>query len=114
MDREEILKKIEAVRNELAEDQFEIVKDKIVERKFHHHKSARKWFIGRVIEALRRKLMREIEFILEPVFNNQKEINLRLLEEVKKLKKEVADLQGGNDAKEHGSQNQDTHPEDQH
>lgn len=89
MERKEILEKIAAVRKELAEDQFAIACDKILERKFHHHKSNRKWFLGKSIERLRRKLMMEIEFILEPVLDTQREINLRLLEEVRKLKREV-------------------------
>lgn len=113
MERKEILEKIEAVKKELAEDQFAIIKDKISERKFHHHKSDRKWFLGKLIEALRRKLMMEIEFILEPLFDNQKEINLRLLEEVRRLKKDVSALEKSDDGKENDFQSQDSQPADQ-
>jgi len=113
MERKEILEKIEAVRRELADDQLAIVKDKIYERKFHHHKSDRKWFLGRLIEAMRRKLMMEVEFILEPWLDNQREINLRLLEEVKRLKNAVTTLEKTEDEKEHDSQSQESQPEDQ-
>ena len=92
MERQEILERIEAIKEELAEDQFGIIKNKILEKKFHHHKSNRKFLIGRFIEGMRRRLMLEIELILEPVLENQKEINLRLLEEIKRLKKEVLEL----------------------
>jgi hypothetical protein len=113
MNRKEILEKIETVRMELAEDQFHILRDKILERKFHHHKSDRKWFLGRIIEGLRRKLMREIEFILEPLFDNQKEINLRLLEELNRLKKDIAVLEKGDEGKDDDSKSQNSHPTDQ-
>ena len=111
MDRKEILEKIETVKRELADDQFKILEAKILERKFHHHKSDRIWFLGRIIEALRRKLMMEIEFILEPLHNNQKEINLRLLEEVKRLKKEMAALDRSDDGKTHAPQSQNSRQE---
>ena len=93
MDQKEIMERIDAIKTELAADQFDIIKEKILERKFHHHKSNRKLLFSRFIEGMRRRLMLEIELILEPVLDNQKEINLRLLEEIQRLKKEVASLQ---------------------
>ncbi|MCJ7580662.1 MAG: hypothetical protein MUP98_09015 [Candidatus Aminicenantes bacterium] len=93
MDQKEIIERIDAIKKELAADQFEIIKEKILERKFHHHKSDRKFLLGRFIEGMRRRLMLEIEMILEPMLDNQKEINLRLLEETRRLKKEVAAFQ---------------------
>lgn len=113
MERKEILEKIEAVKREMAEDQLEIIEAKIRERTFHHHKSDRKWFLGKLIEALRRKLMMETEFILEPLLDNQKEINLRLLEEFRRLKKEVSTLEKSENGKEKNFQNQDSQPADQ-
>ncbi len=107
MDRKEILERIDAIKKELAEDQFDIIKEKILERKFHHHKSNRKFLLGRLIEGMRRKLMFEIEMILEPMLDNQKEINLRLLEEIQRMKKEVAVLQDGDVEPAHAQHNQE-------
>ena len=96
MDKRKIVERIDSIKKELASDQFDIIKDKILERKFHHHKSDRKFLMGgRFIEGLRRRLMLEIEIILEPMLDNQKEINLRLLEELQRLKKEVNEFQDG-------------------
>ena len=89
MDREEILERIDSIKQELAKDQFEIIKNKILERKFHHHKSNRKFLMRRLIEGMRRRLMLEIELLLEPTLDNQREINLRLLEEIKRIKKDI-------------------------
>lgn len=83
---------MDTIKKELAEDQFDIIKEKILEKKLHHHKSNRKFLLRRLIEGMRRRLMLEIDLILEPMLDNQKEINLRLLEEVQRMKKEVTAL----------------------
>ncbi len=113
MDRKEILERIDAIKKELAEDQFDIIKEKILERKFHHHKSNRKFLLGRLIEGMRRKLMFEIEMILEPMLDNQKEINLRLLEEIQRMKKEMMTLQPSGVEFTHAQQNQEDPAENQ-
>jgi len=113
MDRKEILERIDAIKKELAEDQFDIIKEKILERKLHHHKSDRKFLLRRLIEGMRRRLMLEIEMILEPMLENQKEINLRLLEEIQRIKKEVTALQTGGVEFTHAQHNQEDPDENQ-
>lgn len=93
MDREEILAKITSIRRELEQDQFEIITEKILERKFHHHRSERGFLIKKIIEKIRKRLMLELELIMKPVLDNQKEINIRFLKEIDRLKKELEILQ---------------------
>ena len=50
--------------------------------------------------------MLEVEMILEPMLDNQKEINLRLLEEIRRIKKEVDALQTGDVESTHAQHNQ--------
>lgn len=88
MEREEILERITKIKQELSQDQYQIVLEKIAERKFQLHRSKRNVFSKRVIENLRKKLIQELELILEPMLENQKEINLRFLEEIERLKKD--------------------------
>ncbi len=90
MDREEILKKIEEIRREVAKDQFEILRGKILERRFHLHSSHRGLFFKNILQGLRKRLILEISLILEPILDNQKEINLRFLKELEKLKETVS------------------------
>ncbi len=113
MDRKEILERIDTIKKELAEDQFDIIKEKILEKKFHHHKSDRKFLLRRLIERMRRRLMLEIDLILEPMLDNQKEINLRLLEEVQRMKKEVAALQSNGVEFTHAQHNQEDSADNQ-
>ena len=113
MDRKEILERIDAIKKELAEDQFDIIKKKILEKKLHHHKSDRKFLLRRLIEGMRRRLMLEIDLILEPMLDNQKEINLRLLEEVQRMKKEVAALQSNGVEFTHAQHNQEDSADNQ-
>ena len=51
--------------------------------------------------------MLEIDLILEPMLDNQKEINLRLLEEVQRMKKEVAALKSNGVKFTHAQHNQE-------
>jgi hypothetical protein len=87
MDRDEILKKIAEIKQGLSLDQYQIVLEKIAERKLQLHRSKRNIFSKRIIEKMRKKLIQELELILEPMLENQKEINLRFLEEIERLKK---------------------------
>ncbi|MBD3413751.1 MAG: hypothetical protein GF421_04870 [Candidatus Aminicenantes bacterium] len=89
MNREEIIQKIESIRQSLEQDQFEILTEKIMERRFHFHRSNRNIIMKKLIESLRIRLMNEIELILEPELNKQKEINLRFLKEIKKIKQHL-------------------------
>lgn len=41
---------------------------------------------GRLVNGIRRKLLFEVERALEPAFERQREINLRLLKEIETLK----------------------------
>jgi hypothetical protein len=86
MEREDILKKIDEIREELAEDRYEIMKGKILERTFHLHRSARNPLSRKIIERFRTKLMQEVELALGPVLDNQREINLRFLDEIERLR----------------------------
>ncbi len=113
MDRKEIIERMDAIKKELAEDQFDLIKEKILERNFHHHKSDRKFLLRRLIEGMRRRLMLEIEMILEPMLDNQKEINLRLLEEIQRMKKEVDILRVYDVEPTHGQHNQKDPAENQ-
>jgi len=90
MNKEEILKKIASIHKELAQDQFEIMTKKILERKFHLHRSNRNFIIKKILEKLRKRLIMEIELIIEPILENQKDINLRFLHEINWLKKECS------------------------
>jgi|GEM_PF-776430 hypothetical protein len=89
MDQAEILQKIASIREELTRDQYRLLHQKILERRFHLHKSARNSLMRKVIEKLRAKFMNEVELILGPVLDNQQEINLRFLEEIERLKQAV-------------------------
>ena len=89
MNQEEILQKIASIREELTRDQYRLLQQKIMERRFHLHKSARRSLIRKLIEKLRAKFMNEVELVLGPVLDNQQEINLRFLEEIERLKQAV-------------------------
>ncbi len=90
MDRQEILKKIEEIRREVEKDQLAIFRGKILERRFHLHPSHRGFFFKRVLQKIRKRLILEISLILQPILDNQKEINLRFLKEIEKLKETVS------------------------
>jgi len=89
MERKEILQKIESIQKSLEQDQFEIMTKKILVREFHLHPSNRNLIIKKLIEKFRIRLLNEIELILGPVLDQQKEINLRFLKEIKSLKEQV-------------------------
>jgi hypothetical protein len=89
MNRQEIIQKIESIKKSLEQDQFEIMTQKIMERKFHLHRSKRNFIVKKLIESMRRQLIKEIELILEPLLDTQREINLRFLKEIKSLKEQI-------------------------
>jgi len=89
MNRKEIIQKIDSIKKSVEQDQFEILTNKIVERKFHLHRSNRNFLLRRLIQGMRKQLIKEIELILDPVLDRQKEINLRFLKEIKSIKEQI-------------------------
>ncbi|MFO7980104.1 MAG: hypothetical protein R6V00_04630 [Candidatus Aminicenantes bacterium] len=89
MNREEIIQKIESIKKSVEQDQFEIMTKKILERKFHLHRSNRNFIAKKLIEGIRKHLIKEIDLILEPILDRQKEINLRFLKEIKNIKEQI-------------------------
>ena len=109
MNREEILKKIADLQEEVAQNQFDTIAGKIVERRFHWHKSNRKNLFGKIIEKLRKKLIKEVELLLEPVLENQKEINFRFLYEIDRLKSACFSLETEKKQKKNEAADKTTH-----
>ena len=87
MERKQILAKIEKIKKEIEADSCELIREKIQQRDLNFQKSGRGFFFAFIINKLRRRLLVEINHIMEPILENQKEINLRLLKEVEKIKK---------------------------
>ena len=103
MDREEILRKIEEIRSGVEEDQLNTLRAKILERRFHLHGSHRSRVSRLFLQKFRRRLILEMSLILQPILDNQKEINLRFLREIERLKEAVsqgrsAETEKGKDA----------------
>jgi len=111
MERDEILQKIARIRSELDQDQYRIMKDLILERRFHLHRSNRNIFIRKIIETLRGKLTREVELVLGPELDKQRDINLRFLEEIERLKK--ACQASGPDGSDRRDETEDPHAPDE-
>jgi hypothetical protein len=99
MDKKEILERIADIKAEVEKDQFNIIREKILERRFHLHKSHRNFLTRGLIQKIRKRLILEISLILEPILDKQKEINLRFLDEIKRLR-EACSLQEQNQQKE--------------
>ena len=89
MNRDDILNRIKQIRDDLSQDQYELLKGKILERPFHHHKSARNPLSRLIIRILRRRFVNEMELALGPILDTQREINLRFLDEIDRLKQVV-------------------------
>jgi hypothetical protein len=87
MESKEILAKIEKIKKEIEADSCDLIREKIQQRELNLQKSGRGVFLAPFINKLRRRLVVEIDHILEPILENQKEINLSLLQEVEKIKK---------------------------
>jgi hypothetical protein len=86
MENKEILAKIEKIKTEIEADACDLIREKIQQRDLHFQKSGRGLVFAPLVNALRRRLLVEINHIIEPVLENQKEINLRLLKEIEKIK----------------------------
>jgi len=112
MDKKEILKKIDEIKAEIDENQLEIIRQKILERPFHLHKSDRSSVIGRVIERIRKRIILEVSLLLEPLLENQKEVNLRFLREIEKLKREAERLESVLKRENDGDQHKKSFPQD--
>jgi len=95
MDREEILKKIKEIRKEVEKDQLNHLRAKIMERKFHLHGSHRKAIFRIIPQKIRKRLILEVSLILQPILDNQKEINLRFLKEIELLREILSTQQRG-------------------
>jgi hypothetical protein len=87
MENKEILAKIEKIKTEIEADSCALIREKIQQRDLNLQKSGRGFFFAPIINKLRRRLLVEINHIIEPILENQKEINLRLLKEIEKIKK---------------------------
>ena len=107
MDRTEILKKITQIKQDIDREQFDIIREKIYERHLHLHKSHRNVFMRKIIQIFRKKLLQEVGFILEPILENQKEINLRLLRKLEQLsrsyRQQEMESTPGNDEKKNST-----------
>jgi hypothetical protein len=86
MESKQILAKIEKIKKEIEADSCALIREKIQQRDLNLQKSGRGFLFAPLINKLRRRLLVEINHILEPVLENQKEINLRLLKEIEKIK----------------------------
>ncbi len=86
MENKEILAKIEMIKNGIEADACDLIRAKIQWRDLKYQKSGRGFLLAPLINALRRRLLVEINHIIEPILENQKEINLRLLKEIEKIK----------------------------
>jgi MoaA/NifB/PqqE/SkfB family radical SAM enzyme len=89
MEKEEILTKITEIKKSISEDNIKIIHKKILEREFHVFKPNRLRLIGKPIQTIRKRLAAEVEHVIQPILDSQKEINLRLLKEIEELKKLV-------------------------
>ena len=93
-----MLARIAAIKAEVDAANADILRRLIAgdERGIFVQKSHRTSIPGRLINRVRRKLLFEVERGLEPVFERQREVNLRLL-------KEIETLQAALEQKEHGA-----------
>jgi len=96
MERAEILARIAVIKTEVDAVNHEIIRRLITERRIHVQPSHRASLLGRLINRIRQKLLFEVERGLGPMFDQQREINLRLLKEIEALKATL-------EQKEHGT-----------
>jgi hypothetical protein len=87
MEKKEILAKIEKIKDGIEADACDLIREKIQQREWKLQKSGRGFLLAPIINKLRRRLLVEINHMLEPILEDQKEINLRLLKEIEKIKK---------------------------
>jgi hypothetical protein len=86
MENNEIEARISKIKEEIEADACDLIREKIRQREWNCRKSGRGFLLAPLINRLRQRLLREMNHILEPIFENQKEINLRLLKEIEKIK----------------------------
>jgi hypothetical protein len=96
MERAEILARIAAIKTEIDAVNHDIIRRLIAEHRIHVQTSHRASLLGRLINRMRQKLLFEVERGLGPMFEQQREINLRLLKEIEALKAAL-------EQKEHGT-----------
>ena len=96
MERTEILVRIAAVKTQVDAVNHDIICRLIAEHRIHVQTSHRTSLLGRLINRMRQKLLFEVERGLGPMFEQQREINLRLLKEIEALKAAL-------EQKEHGA-----------
>ncbi len=99
MERAEILARIAALKADVDASNADIIRRLIdgTRNGIFVQTSHRASLPGRLINGIRRKLLFEVERGLEPTFERQREINLRLLKEIENLK--AALEQKGNGAR---------------
>ena len=86
MERAEILARITAIKAEVDAVNHEIIRRLIAEDRIHVQTSHRASLLGSLINRIRQKLLFEVERGLGPKFEQQREINIRLLKEIETLK----------------------------
>jgi hypothetical protein len=86
MERTEVLARIAAIKAEVDAANPDIIRRLITGHRVFVQTSHRASLPGRLINSIRRKLLFEVERGLEPTFERQREINLRLLKEIEALK----------------------------
>lgn len=86
MERADILARIDAIKTKVEDVNRDIIHRLIDERRIHVQTSHRTSLLGGLINRMRRKLLFEVERGLGPAFEQQREINLRLLKEIEALK----------------------------
>jgi len=96
MERAEILSRIAAIKTEIEAVNHDIIRRLITEHRIYVQTSHRASWLGRLINRMRQKLLFEVERGLRPMFEQQREINLRLLKEIEALKSAL-------EQKEHGT-----------
>jgi hypothetical protein len=89
MERNEILARLDAIRDEVRAANPGIIRRLIVEEHLYVQVSSRRSLAGRLVNALRRRLLAEVELGLRPVLDRQREIHLRLLKELEELREEL-------------------------
>jgi hypothetical protein len=113
MEKEDILRKVNEIKDELERDQFQVMMEKIQENEFHLHRSERNIFLRWLIRRFRKRLLVEVQLIMEPVLEKQKEINTRFLYELEKIKKRLSFLERDVSAINHESENSESHHKNQ-
>lgn len=81
-----MLARIAAIKTEVDAANVDIIRRLITEHRIFVQTSHRASLPGRLINGIRRKFLFEVERGLEPAFERQREINLRLLKEIEALK----------------------------